>query len=187
MGKRSREGEETKKGKTGKKRSKISVRDGNDKQEPVEDDDGAHKHPNDSGVKEKTEQLILLSTTSASHLPRNNDGRIAHAFFRRRVQLAISLLPSSLRNCEQAVENSIRKKLLRYSDGFGGILVAYDDVQLRDEADDNSRGRGWILNELPYIHYNVSCQALVFAPSVGCEVSLCEIGPWVGSQGTSFM
>jgi hypothetical protein len=95
------------------------------------------------------------------------------AFFRRRVRLAMSLLPSSLRNCDLAVEYSIRKKLLRYSGGFGGILIAYDDVQLRDEADDNnSRGRGWILNELPHVHYNVSCRVLVFAPHVGCEVRL---------------
>ena len=45
-------------------------------------------------------------------------------FFRKRAKLSISLLPWSLRNCKQSVENSIRKMLLKYSDGLGGILMA---------------------------------------------------------------
>jgi hypothetical protein len=61
--------------------------------------------------------------------------------------------------------------LLKYSDGLGGILMAYDDIKLQDhEGDNNSKGKGWVLNELPHVHYDVSCNVLVFSPSVGCEV-----------------
>jgi len=92
-------------------------------------------------------------------------------FFRKRAKLSISLLPWSLRDCKQSVENSIRKMMLKYSNGLGGILMAYDDVQLQDhEADDGSNGKGWMLNELPHVHYDVSCNVLVFFPSIGCEL-----------------
>jgi len=92
-------------------------------------------------------------------------------FFRKRAKLSISLLPWSLRDCKQSVENSLRKMMLKYSNGLGGILMAYDDVQLQDhEADDGSNGKGWVLNELPHVHYDVSCNVLVFFPSIGCQV-----------------
>jgi len=61
--------------------------------------------------------------------------------------------------------------MLKYSNGLGGILMAYDDVQLQDhEADDGSKGKGWVLDELPHIHHDVSCNVLVFFPSIGCEL-----------------
>lgn len=85
-------------------------------------------------------------------------------FFRKRAKLSISLLPWSLRDCKQSVENSIRKMMLKYSNGLGGILMAYSDVHLQDhEANDGSDGKGWVLNELPHVHYDVSCNVLVFS------------------------
>ena len=92
-------------------------------------------------------------------------------FFRKRVKLSISLLPWSLKDCKQSVENSIRKMMLKYSHGIGGILMSYDDVKLEDhESKNGSQGKGWVLNELPHVHYDVSCNVLVFFPSIGCEV-----------------
>mmetsp|Transcript_7105 Transcript_7105/g.17335 ORF Transcript_7105/g.17335 Transcript_7105/m.17335 type:complete len:184 (+) Transcript_7105:1231-1782(+) len=92
-------------------------------------------------------------------------------FFRKRVKLSISLLPWSLKDCKQSVENSIRKMMLKYSHGLGGILMSYDDVKLEDrESKNGSQGKGWVLNELPHVHYDVSCNVLVFFPSIGCEV-----------------
>ena len=92
-------------------------------------------------------------------------------FFRKQAKLSISLLPWSLRDCKLAVENSIRKMMLKYSNGLGGILMAYDNVKLIDhESKNDSEGKGWVLNELPHVHYDVSCDVLVFFPSIGCEV-----------------
>jgi hypothetical protein len=89
---------------------------------------------------------------------------------KKKIEFVVSLLPATLKNTEKSVEDSIRQLLLKYSDGIGGILLAFDKVKIKVEH--NSQGRGWILNELPYIHYNVSCGALVFCPTVGCKVSL---------------
>jgi hypothetical protein len=93
-------------------------------------------------------------------------------FFQKRVQLTVSLLPYSLRNSEASIRASIRKQLLRHSDGWEGVMLAFDNVKYRDRnaENKNSRGKGWILNELPHIHYEVDCDVLVFAPTVGCEV-----------------
>mmetsp|Transcript_32076 Transcript_32076/g.75415 ORF Transcript_32076/g.75415 Transcript_32076/m.75415 type:complete len:271 (-) Transcript_32076:32-844(-) len=97
-------------------------------------------------------------------------------FFRKRAKLSISLLPWSLKDCKQSVENSLRKMMLKYSNGLGGILMAYDDVRLEDKDNKTntttrtSEGKGWILNELPHVHYDVSCNVLVFFPSIGCQL-----------------
>lgn len=93
-------------------------------------------------------------------------------FFHKRAKLSISLLPWSLKDCKQSVENSLRKMVLKYSNGLGGILMAYDGVKLedREKTGGSSQGQGWILNELPHVHYDVSCNVLVFFPSVGCQV-----------------
>ena len=103
-----------------------------------------------------------------------HDGDNKPFFFKRRVRLSLSLLPSSLHNSMASIENCFRRMLLRYDDGLKGMMVAYDDIQIEDNAKNSknksSPGHGWILNELPYIHYSVSCTALVFAPSVGCEL-----------------
>mmetsp|Transcript_6476 Transcript_6476/g.11146 ORF Transcript_6476/g.11146 Transcript_6476/m.11146 type:complete len:289 (+) Transcript_6476:94-960(+) len=140
------------------------------KEEDLENSRGNRKR-SDSGDTSEKRRKKRRTTSIASlseFLPDCKDNPV---FFRKRVQFTISLLPWSMRNCEQAVKSSIRKMLLRYSDGLGGILLAYDDVKLQDPRnDDNSKGRGWILNELPYIHYEVTCRALVFSPSLGCEL-----------------
>merc|ERR1712176_1351636 len=69
-------------------------------------------------------------------------------FFQKRVKLSISLLPWSMRDRKQSVENSIRKMMLKYSIGLGGILMAYSNVEVQDhEADDGREGKGWVLNE----------------------------------------
>lgn len=94
-------------------------------------------------------------------------------FFQKKVHLTVSLLPYSLKHCQSAIRASIRKQLLRNSDGWSGILLAFDNVQFLDKDNkySNSKGKGWILNELPYIHYEVQCDVLVFEPSVGAKVS----------------
>lgn len=89
-------------------------------------------------------------------------------FLKKKVDVELSLLPSSLHNTEDAVQDSLNQMLLKFSDGLGGILLACENVQIK--SDGKGQGRGWILNELPWIHYTVSCDALVFRPYVECEV-----------------
>ena len=90
---------------------------------------------------------------------------------KKKLQLIVSLLPSTLGRTQQCVEDSIRLLLLQYSESVGGIMLAYDNVKIiMDDDANDSNGIGWILNELPYIHYTVVCDALVFTPTVGCKV-----------------
>ena len=83
-------------------------------------------------------------------------------FFRRTIELNVSLLPSALSNVKMNIEDSLRAVLLKYSDGVQGILLAFDNVELL--------GKGTIFNELPHIHYKVSVDAVVFSPTSGCPL-----------------
>ena len=78
------------------------------------------------------------------------------------------------------LQDSLKDLLLKYVNGLGGVLMAFDDLQLQTDNDNNnnknrnsssSEGKGWIFNELPHIHYNATVRALVFCPSIGCKVS----------------
>lgn len=83
-------------------------------------------------------------------------------FFRRTVELNVSLLPSALSDVKKNIEDALRAFLLKYSDGIKGVLLAFDNVELL--------GKGTIFNELPHIHYKVSADVVVFSPSTGCQL-----------------
>ena len=119
--------------------------------------------------KSSTEKPAKASTTK-SETVRRQEAASQSVFLKKKIQLVVSLYPGSLRNCEESVEDSIRHLLLKYSDGLGGILMAYDNVRLK--GDGTGEAKGWIMNELPFIHYNATCDALVFCPKVGSEVSI---------------
>lgn len=80
--------------------------------------------------------------------------------------------------------------LMKYSDGLGGIMLACENVRIKNDG--KGEGRGWILNELPWIHYTVSCDALVFRPYLSCQVSyVCRFGKVAtagfGSQNPTYV
>jgi RPA43 OB domain in RNA Pol I len=106
-----------------------------------------------------SQQLPAAATTSSIDL--SEDG----VFFRKKLELTISLLPSALSNVYANAEDALRLFLLRYSDGIGGVMLAYENVKVLSE--NKSRLAGIILNELPHIHYRVSTSALVFNPAPG--------------------
>lgn len=153
MGKRDRPGSDKKT----KKRAK--------KEEPKEAPEPAKEL---EGAFEKTNVLPEVKSTKLSKVKAKISETTQPIFWDKRIELAVSLLPGSLRNCEESVEDSIRQLLMKYSEGLNGILMAFDNVQLKRNG--NGIGRGWVLNELPLIHYNATCDALVFSPTVGSEV-----------------
>jgi hypothetical protein len=110
----------------------------------------------------KPARRATTSSSSPSKIKRS-------IFLKKKIDVDLSLLPSSLHNTDDAVQNSLNQLLLKFSDGLGGIMLACENVRVK--SDGNSEGRGWILNELPWIHYTVSCDALVFRPYIGCQVS----------------
>jgi hypothetical protein len=119
----------------------------------------------------ETQAKISKPSSEKKRKPKRKEATGRQMFLRKKIELAVSLLPGSLRNCEEFVEDSIRALLMKYVEGLGGILMGYENVKLNKQ----SQGRGWILNELPHIHYTASCDALVFCPSVGCEVGMLRL------------
>jgi RPA43 OB domain in RNA Pol I len=89
-------------------------------------------------------------------------------FWKRSIELTISLLPSALRNVLAHVEGALRNYLLKYSDEIGGILLAFENVTILSHGNNDAVGN--IYNELPHIHYRVSANALVFDPSPGTKL-----------------
>lgn len=91
------------------------------------------------------------------------------AFFRKKLEMTISLLPAALGNVLVHAEDALRLYLLKYSDGIGGILLAFENLKILSE--NKNSVSGIILNELPHIHYRVSTDALVFSPTPGSKLS----------------
>lgn len=147
------------------------------KRDREETNDGEEKEARKRAKKEAKKQKknseseeVKKQTPSKSKKLKTTTESDKGVLTKKQIEFVVSLLPATLKNTEKSVEDSIRQLLLKYSDGIGGILLAFDNVKIN--VDKNSQGRGWILNELPYIHYNVSCAVLVFCPAVGCKVSL---------------
>ena len=110
----------------------------------------------------KKERRSGSSSTSATRSPATGATLDDKVFTKKRLELTVSLLPGALRDVQKNVEDSLRTFLLKFSDGIGGILLAFDNVDIVS--------KGMILNELPYIHYDVACDALVFCPKPGCQL-----------------
>jgi DNA-directed RNA polymerase I subunit RPA43 len=89
----------------------------------------------------------------------DNGGPVDGPIYQTKMEMVISLLPRDLADIQGALHASIRKILLRYSEGIGGVLLSFEKVKIL--------GRGEILNELPHIHYVVSLGGLVFSPKQG--------------------
>jgi hypothetical protein len=160
MGKRDRSSSVKK----ARKRTKAEDQSENDPRIVQVDSEGNSPTQQQPDVKPKIEKK-----TKKMKVERSN----RTIFLRKRIELAVSLLPGSLHNCKESVEDSIRGLLMKYSEGLGGILMGFENVKLIGE--NKGQGRGWILNELPHIHYNASCDALIFCPSIGCEVRFSSI------------
>lgn len=96
------------------------------------------------------------------HGERTGDRSIKENHFtEKRLEMTVSLLPASaMSNVQRHVEDSIRRFLFKYCDGVDGIVLSFENVTILND------GRGFVYNELPYIHYNVACDALVFQPLV---------------------
>ena len=119
---------------------------------------------NDDNV--TTSTSATTETTTPQHQPHDDQS----VFLRKKLHLTVSLLPAALKNVQMSVEDSLRSLILKFSDGIGGILMAFENVQIL--SDNKTAGVvGMILNELPHIHYQVVVDALVFVPTPGCTLT----------------
>lgn len=76
----------------------------------------------------------------------------------KKLRLSASILPSGLRDVKSSIDKCMSSFMLKYSEAIGGVIMAYNNVQIM------TNGSGRIVEELPHIHYDVTCDALVFDP-----------------------
>jgi DNA-directed RNA polymerase I subunit RPA43 len=86
-------------------------------------------------------------------------------FQKKKVSVMLSLMPSAMTNSHKAMNSAMQTMLLKYSDSLGGVLLSYENIEIDETKNGGRFGR--ILNEMPHIHYYVTCDVLVFNPSVG--------------------
>ena len=86
-------------------------------------------------------------------------------FEREKAIIMLSLTSSAMSNTPKAMHTSLQSMLLKYSDGLGGVLLSFDNIQV--DTTKNGGRYGTILNEMPHIHYYVTCDVLVFNPREG--------------------
>ncbi len=91
------------------------------------------------------------------------------SFQEKRARLLVSVPPSALVNIKDAMNTSMQNLLLKYSNGLGGVLIAFHDIEL-DGSKKDGGAYGKIINEMPHIHYYIKCNVLLFNPEIGKEL-----------------
>ena len=114
------------------------------------------KESDEQQTQEETDQI-----KTTKHAP----NVVSPLLHKQRLSMIISLLPVSLGSVKENLEDAMKGFLLKFSAGFGGILLAFQDLEVING------GKGRIIGELPYIHYEVECSALIFKPQTGVEMN----------------
>lgn len=112
-------------------------------------------------AKKRKEALVKSSTTAGSPVPTSDQTERAEKesiLSSKKLRLVASILPSGLSHVKASVEQCLQEFMLKYSDKLEGVMMAYKNVQVL------RNGNGMIVEELPHIHYDVTCDALVFTP-----------------------
>ena len=85
-------------------------------------------------------------------------------YFQKRIEVAVSVLPAAMGNIQAALEDAVRLMLLKYTENVG-ILLTFENLEVIGNG-----GHGMVLDEIPYLHYKVGFDGLVFCPKVGSKV-----------------
>lgn len=72
----------------------------------------------------------------------------------------IGLHSRYLGRLKEGVKEELKSKLMKYSDVLEGVPVNYENIQIQQRT-------GSIVDELPYIHFDVKVNFIVFKPTVG--------------------
>ena len=75
----------------------------------------------------------------------------------------IGLHPRHLGRLKEGVKEELKNKLMKYSDVLEGVPVSYEGFQILQKS-------GSILEELPFIHFDVKVNFIVFKPMIGSSL-----------------
>ena len=87
------------------------------------------------------------------------DVTASSCFHKLEVSEHISLLPCFVGRLSQGILEHLDEKLLRYSEQYGGVLLAYSKPSVQQT-------HGRILDEQPHIHFDLKYTAYVFRPVI---------------------
>ena len=87
------------------------------------------------------------------------DATASSCFHKLEVNEHISLLPCFVGRLSQGILEHLDKKLLRYSEQYSGVLLAYSKPSVQQT-------HGRILDEQPHIHFDLKYTAYVFRPVI---------------------
>ena len=87
------------------------------------------------------------------------DATASSCFHKLKVSEHISLLPCFVGRLSQGILEHLDMKLLRYSEQYGGVLLAYSKPCVQQT-------HGRILDEQPHIHFDLAYTAYVFRPVI---------------------
>ena len=119
------------------------------------DEKRPHKRQKKESKKRKKERSSLPTEKSNPSDPGESSSGLLSV---KKLRLSASILPSGLGDVKTSIDRCIRDFLLKYSDSVEGIIMGYKNVEISTD------GRGRIVEELPHIHYDIRCDALVFTP-----------------------
>ena len=110
----------------------------------------------------------IIMSLAVPHLPELEavsapDATSSSCFHRLEVSEHISLLPCFVGRLSQGILEHLNKKLLRYSQQYRGVLLAYSKPCVQQT-------HGRILDEQPHIHFDLQYTAYVFRPVIGSIV-----------------
>ena len=80
------------------------------------------------------------------------------------VRVSVPVHPSKLANRKKGVREQLDAKTLRHHDGFGGVLVKYEELNIVNE--DGMNGGETILPASSYVNVKAMVKATVFAPKM---------------------
>jgi DNA-directed RNA polymerase I subunit RPA43 len=80
------------------------------------------------------------------------------------MRVVVCLPPSFIGNLRNGIEESLNENLMRYREDINAVMISYSQIRLPQSS-------GMILEEEPYISFDVSVQAIVFRPTKGMQLA----------------
>ena len=90
--------------------------------------------------------------------------KLEDSFVEQKLEVQLSLLPCYTHSIKQGVQDHLNRAVLRYSSSLKGVFLGFRNVAL-------AQPYAAIFNEAPHLHCDITCDALVFKPTIGAKLS----------------
>jgi DNA-directed RNA polymerase I subunit RPA43 len=79
------------------------------------------------------------------------------------MSVKVQLPPSAMSDVNGSISKVLKRRLMKYDDSLGGVMLAFSNVVLR-------RQYGTVFNELPNIMFDVDAEMVLFSPQSGADL-----------------